>query len=92
MKRLGEQGCAENKNPNSIKISWLVIFILCFHPPPPDWWSWDRKLGKDTNGQKEMVNEWNIPGYFKGMLIVRKNNFIKDMEDKGGHLSGSLIL
>jgi hypothetical protein len=49
-------------------------------------------LGKDTNGQKEMVNEWNIPGYFKGMLIVRKNNFIKDMEDKGGHLSGSLIL
>jgi len=39
----------------------------------------------------EMVNEWNIPGCFKGMLNVR-NNFIKDMEDKGGHLSGSLIL
>lgn len=32
-----------------------------------------------------MVNEWNVPGCFKGMLMVRKNNLIKDMEDKGGH-------
>lgn len=32
-----------------------------------------------------MVNEWNVPGCFKGMLMVRNNNFIKDMEDKGGH-------
>lgn len=42
-------------------------------------------LGRDTNGQKEMVNEWNVPGCFKGMLMARNNNFIKDMEDKGGH-------
>lgn len=58
---LEEQGCAENKNPNSIKIRCLVIFDSLDRLVGRQTGSWVvgrvEGLGKDTNGQKEMVNE-----------------------------------